>query len=53
MNTSNCLNKKQTLRGCVVSTGGHSDGGGAECREERGAEETVAGGAGPTERGGD
>lgn len=38
---------------CDLSVGRHADGGGAECGEERGAEETLAGRTGPTEGGDD
>lgn len=42
---------KHIILTCVVSVGVHANGGGAECGEEGGAEETLAGGAGPPERG--
>lgn len=54
MNISDCLNRFYLkILNCVDSVGGHSDGGGAECQEERGAEETLAGGAGQAEGGDD
>lgn len=46
-------NQKSYCVSCVVSVGRHTDGGGAERGGERGAEETLAGGTGPTERGDD